>query len=120
MSKVRDQLKTLLESDEAREALQNIFNEVTSKRSVTIRDSSMICPRCKAEHDLDWKIFPAYEAYALKDVIAFLSLALAYGVGKPPEEKNVNVHVTARRIEDATDEELEAIIEGRAVALPPG
>lgn len=108
-------LRDLLESEEGQKRIQDIWDEVTTKRHERI--TSIDCPRCQGMRKVD----VTAEKYNLKDVISFLGFAAAYGIGKPPEEKIHHVNVTARRLEEATDEELDAIIEGRvARELPAG
>jgi hypothetical protein len=122
VSLTRKRLRELLENDF--EAFEAIWKEVTTKRFQKIYvDEHQIKMNEKGTRVIERrtrKVPYDVEVYPLKDAITFARLLADFGVGKPPEEKTVNVNVTARRIEDATDDELTAIAEGRAGELPPG
>lgn len=108
MSLSRKFLRELLESEEGQKRIKDIWDEVTH---VGMEKAGWgTCTNCN--HRVELQV----EAYKMREIISFLQFAAAYGVGKPPEEKRVDINVTARRLQDATDDELDAIIEGRVSA----
>lgn len=111
----RQFLRELLESEEGQQRIEAIWRDVTEKRTVK-KTLWGTCRECKHRVELTQE----FEVYSLKDAIAFLSFAASYGVGKPPEEKKVEINVTAKRIEELSDDELDAVIEGTARELPAG
>lgn len=114
----RQFLRQLLESKEGQERVKAIWEEITQKRTQQVYVTHEYH---RKDGSVDYRKQPVdVEVYAIKDIVSFASFAASYGVGKPPEEKRVDVNITARRLEDATDDELRAIAEGRVVAeLPP-
>lgn len=117
MSLSRKFLRELLESEEGQKRISDIWDEVTTKRtqSVWVEDREVKFDRDGTKSVKIRKQPRDVEVYALKDVLTFLNVALSFGVGKPPEDKNVNINVTARRLQDASDDELTAIVEGRVL-----
>lgn len=109
----REQLRRLIEDDF--DAVERIWKEATKKRRTT-KTHWATCKECKHRVGVEVE----QESYALKDITAFLNFAAGYGIGKPPEEKTVSVNITARRLEQLSDQELDAIIEGTARELPAG
>jgi hypothetical protein len=106
-------LSGLLDSPEGRKRIGDIWDELTQKRLQRV--GQVECPRCKEMKNVDVEL----EVYKLKDVIAFLGWAATFGIGKPPDERNVNVNITARRLEEMSDEQLDAIIDARELAPVP-
>lgn len=112
----RQFLRELLESEDGQRRIKKLWEAATDEQ---VREKSdwVTCRECKhrTQHTF------TYKAHSIKDAASILSLAATYGVGKPPEEKRVDVNITARRLEDATDDELRAIYEGHVRAeLPAG
>jgi hypothetical protein len=105
-------LKGLLESEEGQQRIKTIWDEATTPGRKKMGWFS--CHHCKKRNEVE------VEAYSMREVTSLMSLFATFGVGKPPEEKKVDIQVTARRIQDATDEELFAIVEGRAGELGTG
>lgn len=113
MSLARTKLRELLENDFA--AIERIWKDVTKKRKKT-KSHWATCSHCN--HRVEVTV--EQESYALKDIVAFANFAASYGIGKPPEEKKVDINITAKRLEELSDEELDAVIEGTARELPAG
>jgi hypothetical protein len=108
MSISHEFLRNLLESDEGQAAFRAVFEDVHTKRLERV--TSIDCPRCGKMRKVDVEV----ERYPLKDFIAFWSFAANYGIGKPPEDsKRVRIS-PSKQIEQLSNEELAAIIEGQA------
>ena len=126
MSTARKKLRELLEADNFA-AIQAMWDDVTTKRKETVYvhvTERQVELRSNGEtgkvvKERMVRTPVEVERYPVRDAISFMQLAAAYGVGKPPEEKQVNVNVTGQ-IQHMTDQELEAIIEGEARELGPG
>ena len=121
----RNRLRALLEDDNF-SALEAIWEDVKTKRKETVRVpviERQVTGEGRGKRVVAERMVNQYveiERYPIKDAITFITLVANFGVGKPPEEKTVNVNVTAKRLADATDAELDAIIEGTARELPTG
>ena len=129
MSLSRTFLRGLLESEEGQRRLTEIWDEVTTKRTqtVTVSEKTIVygpdSPQERAtlakrglKHETIRKVPVEVEVYPLRDLDRLLGLALSFGVGKPPEEKKIEVNIN-QRIEEMTDAELAAVAEYRE--LPP-
>ena len=108
MSISHEFLRNLLESDEGQAAFRAVFEDVHTKRLERV--TSIDCPRCGRMRKVDVEV----ERYPLKDFIAFWSFAANYGIGKPPEDSQKVRIPRSMQLEQMTNEELEAIIDGRA------
>lgn len=103
-------LTELLDSEDGRKAIGEIWTELRTKRRNEVLWHK--CRKCKDVSYLD------VELYKLKDVMSFLSWAAAYGVGKPPEKKEIQVEVGTRKLGELSDDELDTLIAGSQPALP--
>lgn len=130
MSTSRKFLRGLLESEEGQRRLQEIWDEVTTKRvqTITVAEKTIVygpdTPQERAKlakkglrNETIRKVPVEVEVYPLRDLDRLLGLALSFGVGKPPEEKKVEININ-QRIEEMTDAELASVAEYRE--LPSG
>lgn len=120
----RDRLRGLLEADDFA-AIQAIWEEVSQKRKQTIWVESYeakVDEKGKVISRRTRKVPVEAELYSIKDAIAFMGLAASFGVGKPPEEKTLNINVN-QQIEQMTDAELAELARAEDAdfrALPAG
>jgi hypothetical protein len=100
-------LSSLLDSPEGRERIQDIWEEITTKRSQRV--DSINCPRCGEEKKVDVVV----EVYSIKDAMEFLKWAATFGIGKPPEKHEHRMtHDYSHDLAGLSIEELRAIAAG--------
>ena len=107
----QDFLADLIGSDEGRERIRAIWEDITSQKQKRV--TSIDCPRCKEMKKVDILV----DKYDLKEINAFLRFCADFGLEKPAqrthETKDVRV-LTLHAFENASIEELKAIAEGRS------